>query len=275
MSLVCLAALVIGCANDSERTAPGAAGDAPMAHVHGFAPGSAGEVLVATHAGLYRVDPDGGTPAPVGASRHDLMGFTSAGSGRYVASGHPDPRESGLPSNLGLVESHDGGASWRGIAFYGAADFHVLEAREDRVYAYDGQAGILRTSADGRRWRERVPPGDVGSLAIDPRGSERLVVATLGGLAASSDGGARWRPPRTDTDGALSWPSGQRLYLVDGAGAVYVSRDAGRQWRQTGDLRGAPAAFEAIGRDLYAALPDGSVRRSTDDGASWSLIASF
>ena len=119
MSLVCLAALAIGCANDSERTAPGAAGDAPMAHVH-------------------------------------------AGSGRYVASGHPDPRESGLPSNLGLVESRDGGANWRGIAFYGAADFHVLEAREDRVYAYDGQAGVLRTSADGRRWRERVPPGDVG-----------------------------------------------------------------------------------------------------------------
>ena len=203
------------------------------------------------------------------------MGFTSAGSGRYVASGHPDPRKSGLPANLGLVESRDGGASWRGIAFYGAADFHVLEAREDRVYAYDGRDGILRTSADGRRWRERVPPGEVGSLAIDPRGSERLVVATPGGLAASSDGGARWRPLRTDIAGALSWPTGQRLYLVDGAGVVYLSRDAGRQWRQTGDLRGEPTAFEAIGPDLYAALPDGSVRRSTDDGASWSLIASF
>ncbi len=56
-----------------------------------------------------------------GASRDGFMGFRSAGSGRYVASGHPDPRETALPANLGLVESRDGGASWRGVAYYGTA----------------------------------------------------------------------------------------------------------------------------------------------------------
>jgi hypothetical protein len=97
VSLLGLAALLPGCANDSERMALKAAGGAQAGHVHGFAPGSSGEVLIATHDGLYKLDSGGGSPAPVGASRHDLYAALPDGSVR---------------------RSTDDGASWSLIASF-------------------------------------------------------------------------------------------------------------------------------------------------------------
>ena len=246
-----------------------------MSHVHGIAPGPAGQTLIATHDGLYNVKPGSGSPELVGDSRHDLMGFTRAGRDRYVASGHPDPREPGLPSNLGVIESRDQGRTWNGIAFYGEADFHVLEAQGKHVYGYDGHSGRLRATAGGRQWREHVPPDDIMSLALDPRSPKRLVAATPSGVSTSSNGGAKWRPLRSDIAGLLTWPGAKRLYLADGTGTIHRSRDGGRDWTRVGRLGGPPTAFEGVGADLYAALQDGSVHRSSDGGATWSVIASF
>jgi hypothetical protein len=39
-----------------------------------------------------------------------------------------------------------------------------------------------------------------------------------------------------------------------------------------GAIGGEPAAFDGSGRgDLYVALHDGTIKRSTDGGASWSV----
>jgi hypothetical protein len=37
------------------------------------------------------------------------MGFSVAGPGRFIGSGHPDPSDTSSPPNLGLIESRDGG----------------------------------------------------------------------------------------------------------------------------------------------------------------------
>ena len=266
----------VGCGSGQQsQTEPTEPPDGSATHVHGFAPGQRSEVLIATHHGLYRIGSEGGAPEPVGQRRHDLMGLTSPGAGRHLASGHPDPRASGMPPNLGLIESRDGGGSWKPVDMYGRADFHVLEARGKRIYAYDGHTGVLRVTSGGRKWREHVTSFEVGSLAIDPRDGERLVASTSVGIAASENEGKSWQAIRPDTAGALSWPEARRLYLLNSAGGVFLSRDAGRKWGMTGTLRGTPEAFEAIGETLYAALLDGSVMRSTDDGATWSRVESF
>jgi hypothetical protein len=54
---------------------------------------------------------------------------------------------------------------------------------------------------------------------------------------------------------------------------VRHSGDAGRNWRTRGTVGGQPAAFISHGSDLYVALHDGTVRRSTDGGRSWTLRA--
>ena len=40
-----------------------------------------------------------------------------------------------------------------------------------------------------------------------------------------------------------------------------------------GSIGGQPAAFIAHGRDLYAALADATVVRSTDGGRTWTVRA--
>lgn len=273
--LLIAASIASACATKEESGSDAGDAAAATSHVHGIAPGPAGGALIATHDGLYRVNRKAGSPELVGDNRHDLMGFTQAGRNRYVASGHPDPRDTRLPPNLGVVESHDQGRTWNGIAFYGEGDFHVLEAQGKYVYGYDGQSGLLRSTSGGRRWREHVPPDEIISLAISPRSPKQLIAASPSGLSTSTTGGARWRQLRPDIAGMLTWPAPDRLFLVDPAGTVHLSRNGGRAWEQVGRLGGSPTAFEAVGADLYAGLQDGSVRRSTDAGATWSVAATF
>ena len=273
--LLVAASIAPACSTDDEPQRDIGDASAEMSHVHGIAPGPAGGALIATHDGLYRVNPKAGSPELVGDNRHDLMGFTRAGRDRYVASGHPDPRDTRMPPNLGVIESRDQGRTWNGIAFYGEADFHVLEAQGDSIYGYDGHGGRLRASTGGPQWREHVPPDEILSLAISPRSPKQLIAASPSGLSASITGGAKWRPLRPDITGMLTWPATDRLFLVDPAGTVHLSRDGGGAWKQVGRLGGAPTAFEAVGADLYAALQDGSVRRSSDAGATWSVVATL
>jgi hypothetical protein len=70
----------------------------------------------------------------------------------------------------------------------------------------------------------------------------------------------------------LTWPAASRLFGVGADGKVARSDDAGRSWRPVGEVGGQPAASEAEGaRDLYVALHDGTIKRSTDGGVSWSV----
>jgi photosystem II stability/assembly factor-like uncharacterized protein len=56
---------------------------------------------------------------------------------------------------------------------------------------------------------------------------------------------------------------------------VSASGDAGRSWQEVGQVGGQPAAFEGEGpEELYVALHDGTVKRSMDGGASWTVRSS-
>lgn len=243
-----------------------------MSHVHGLGVDpSTKRLYVATHHGLFAADEGDRTPEPVSQSRQDIMGFSIAGPDRFIGSGHPS-LDQDLPPHLGLIESRDGGRTWQSVSLLGAADFHVLEVAGDHVYGVDALESRLLASRDGgRHWQQRTPPAAVFDLTVDPDDPRRILASTQAGLFSSADGGRRWRPVAADHAGLLAWPAADALHLVDGQGGVHVSRDGGRDWRAVGDIGGAPAAFIADGSDLYAALADGTVRRSTDGGATWSV----
>jgi hypothetical protein len=247
-------------------------------HVHGLGVNPADDALfIATHTGLYRVGKNARKADRVGDRFQDTMGFTIVGPNRFLGSGHPDlteAQERNLPPHLGLIESTDSGKTWRSISLLGEADFHVLRFAGERVYGYDASNDRLLVSGDrGRGWDELEKPGPIVDLAVDPGDARRIIVASSGGLEQglfeSRDGGESWTRV-SEAVGLLAWSD--RLYLVGGGGQVFASTDGGRQVEQRSEIGGDPAAFETEGPgELYAALHDGTIKHSTNGGATWAV----
>ncbi len=271
-------ALLVSCGGEDPqpRTAASAASSGAheeIGHVHGLGTQGA-DLLIATHAGLWRADAGQTEPRSVGTARHDLMGFTTQTAKRFLASGHPDPSDPELPGKLGLMVSRDAGRTWTNVSLLGKADFHVLQASGSRVYGAEGSE--LQVSGDGgRTWRSSAAPGGLFSLAINPVNPKRFVASSEVGLIASSDSGETMRAISGGESraGLLTWPSEQRLYLVDADGTVSVSRNGGANWAQVGGIGGQPTAFISADGALYAALADGTVKVSADGGRSWTIRA--
>ena len=252
------------------------AGDAGPVHVHGLGVNPEdGALFIATHTGLFRVGAGESKAARVGDGYQDTMGFTVVSENRFLGSGHPDLRQD-LPPLLGLIESTDAGASWRSVSLLGEADFHMLRFAGKSLYGYDASNDRLLGSDDnGRSWRKLARPGLLFDLSVDTSDSRHLVATAesqLGpALFESTTGGQEWTA-KASLAGLLAWPASDRLYLVTGAGEVFRSPDIGRSLDLRGKIGGQPAAFLAQGPDdLYVALHDGTIKRSTDGGATWSI----
>lgn len=263
---------------DEETFSSAVSADPGPVHVHGLGINPADNALfIATHTGLFRVKEGARRAERVGALYQDTMGFTVVGPNRFLGSGHPDlndAREKNLPPLLGLIESTDNGESWESISLLGKADFHILRYAGERVYGYDVANDRLLVSSDrGRNWSELGIPGPVVDLAVDPSDARHIIVASAGGLDKglfeSRDGGERWEPI-SDLIGLLAWPG--RLVLIADDGEVFGSDDGGRQFKSEGELNGQPAALVAAEpAELYAALHDGTIKRSTDGGTTWTI----
>lgn len=259
-------ALSAGGDDDSPAGNPSSASTIGDVHGVGINPAD-GALYIATHTGLFRSAKGGSSARRVDAPEQDLMGFSVAGGDRFFASGHPGPGQN-LPPALGLIESRDRGRTWRSVSLQGEADFHLLRATGNTVYAFDGR---LRVSDDGgRSWDERTPPGEIADLAPRPGDPNRVLASTTEGLRASNDGGRSWTNGDLEPPALLAWSGPDRAFAVDGDGKVYASRDGGRTWKTTGALAAPPAALAAdASGTAYVARQDGSVDASSDGGRTW------
>jgi hypothetical protein len=270
------ALLVTGCSSDGSggATEPLAV-DPGVVHVHGLGtdPADRQVVYAATHTGLFRIED--GEAERVGAGYHDLMGFTITPDGTFLASGHPDMQSDDLrlpdaPPLLGLVESEDGGTSWRSRSLLGEADFHALTTLDGVVYGADGTSGQLLASADRSTWETR---SNVNLISLAGRSGasadDVLVGSGAEGLVASEDGGRQWREV---PDVGPGWLAVDRddFVLAQFDGALLRSAD-GRDWDQVGSLPAAPEALGANDDVLHAATSEG-IHRSEDGGVSWQLV---
>ena len=272
LAVVVLAAGLLRLRDDQTTSAS----DAGPVHVHGLGINPAdGALFIATHTGLYRAGAGDSKSVRVGDNKQDTMGFTVTGANRFLGSGHPD-FEQDLPPLLGLIESTDGGESWEPISLLGEADFHVLRSAGERVYGYDVTNDRLLASTDtGRTWRTLTRPAPMLDLAVDPADSSHLLASGESpfgmALFESTNGGKDWTT-KGSVAGLLAWPASNRLYAIAGTGEVFRSPDAGRSLDLRGRIDGQPAAFLAEGPDdLYVALHDGTIQRSTDGGATWAV----
>jgi photosystem II stability/assembly factor-like uncharacterized protein len=282
------AALVAGCGGGPDPAAvagPAAAwvdpaGEEPLIGSIAVDPGDR-SVWLSTNRGLYRLGRDrpqrvtGALRTPQGSGRISaqlVVGF--AGPGRLVASGHPDSG-SALPPVLGLIDSDDGGRTWRSVSELGAADFHAIETSGRRIVAAQyGEAAILFSDDNGRTWRGRSAPATVVDLAVDPAGGRRWVATTADGVFASRDAGQTWRPVDDAPNGRLAWDPGGAVYRMDPEAEVLRSTDGGWSWTRVGTGAPQPQALTSAGRGaLVAATGDGTVTRSADGGRTWARVA--
>ncbi|MET9429176.1 F510_1955 family glycosylhydrolase [Streptomyces sp. NPDC003036] len=239
-------------------------------HIHGLGIDPAdGRLYVATHEGVYTAD-GSGRPRLVGDSRDDFMGFTVAGDGTFLASGHPAPG-SGEPANHGLIRSTDAGKSWTTTSLKGEADFHALDHVKGTVYGYDSTGGILRVSEDGgATWKDRARLQAL-DIAVSPADPDRLVATTTEGVARSTDGGRNFARGEQPAMEFVSWASPDALYGIDFTGALHLSGDGGTTWKKTATVPGGqPQALTAVSAGhLLAATQDG-VYESKDAGKTFT-----
>lgn len=260
-----------GCASATDGESDGGAAD--LAHVHGLGVDPTdGTLYAGSHHGLFRVTDDE-IAGPVGGLVQDFMGFTVAGEGRFLASGHPGPGQPG-PSSLGLLESTDGGETWQSRSLAGEADFHALEWRHGRTWGLDALSGRLLTSRDLREW-ETLARMSAYDVAVSPHDEDTLLVTSGRGPFLSTDGGASFEPMAGAAPVALvSWADDGTLVGVDAGGGVHVLPRDSDAWEARGSLGAPPEAVHAVDAETVYAAADGKLWRSTDGGATFSAYPS-
>jgi photosystem II stability/assembly factor-like uncharacterized protein len=236
-----------------------------ITHIHGITrdPRS-GKVVIATHQGLYRLEPDGWTG---GGQVLDLMGFTIAPDGNYLGSGHPGPALK-MPQPAGLVRSTDEGRTWQVLSRGGESDFHALAAGPDFVIAFDG---TLRLTTDRTSWSDLAIDAAPHSLAVAPA-SGMILATTEQGLLASRDRGTTWKQLTPSALLALvAWADESTVVGAGVDGRLHISRDAGQSWtagtKEVGDVT-ALGAGTSDGKAEALFVVGTDVLRSTDEGAT-------
>ncbi|SMD25526.1 hypothetical protein SAMN05660733_08165 [Lentzea albidocapillata] len=262
--------LTAACANPTPATQDPPAPPATLAHVHGLGVNPAdGMLYAASHFGVFTVPADK-APERVGDRTQDTMGFVVVGPNHFLGSGHPDRPEPGTAPHLGLIESKDAGRTWQTLSLKGAADFHSLEVKHNRVYGYNSQNGQLMVSENQRDWdtRGRVAMAD---FTVSPADPDVVLATTREGLVRSTDGGRTFAAaagsPRLVL---LDWSEGEVVFGVGMDGIVHVSGDSAATWTAKGRVTGTPAALAAKGSAVYVAT-ESAIHASTDSGGTFTL----
>lgn len=251
-----------------------------VSHIHGlsFDAASPGDVLLATHFGIYRAHPDG-TAEIVSTEVSDFMGFSPdpADAGRLLASGHP-----GQGGNLGVIVSTDRGVTWQKLSdgVGGPVDFHAMTiSRADPRIIYGLYDGIQISRDGGATWTMAGPgPEKVIDLAASPSNADVLFAGTAGGLMQSTDAGRSWAligpadipvsvVETTNTNTVYAFFVGAGLFRQEGGGWAEVSTDFGDGYLLQ------LAADPADPAHLVAVDDKGAVLVTTDRGKTWGPFA--
>jgi len=253
-----------------------------LSHLHGlaFKPGGAGDLILASHNGLYLAGTDGEVKL-LSTQRDDLMALTVDPSQphRLFASGHP-----ATGGNLGLVISEDAGATWqhRSDGDEGPVDFHQLTVSGADPSVLYGVHRMLQVSRDaGRTWTAIAPPPEkLIALAASASAAEQIYAATENGLQVSSDGGREWRQAllyRNPASLVHVTPDGTVYTFVLGRGLL-AAREPDLKWETLANGFGGHYPLQmAVASDdpqwLAVLTHRGRLFVSADGGRNWQRFA--
>ena len=195
----------------------------------------------------------------------------------------------GQPGSLPqpLYRSNDGGATWKeettSVATYRQWRKCASSADGTKLVAVVGSSGLPYRSTDsGQTWTalSSASPSITHSwtgIVCSSDGS--IIMGSASGVAIrySLDGGSTWG---ATSAGLLGWSgyccsaNGQMMAACSST-FISVSTDTGANWTQqtaAGSRGWAAIACSSDGSKIVACASDGTIYRTTDTGANWSLI---
>jgi len=206
-----------------------------------------------------------------------------------------DPRVRGTlyaGTERAVYKSVDGGLSWKPTALTTAGFVGALKVHPRLGTVYAGtSAGLFLSANGGISWRRltRGFQGDsVSALAFSPSSARTVyaAVSTLserGGVFKSVDGGASWAFSGRGIstlliDSVAVDPEHPDTLWITGGTVPFKSTDRGATWTRVvpgpgGNRRATRVVLDPVdGATAYLVLPDGSLRRSRDGGATWESM---
>jgi photosystem II stability/assembly factor-like uncharacterized protein len=292
--LVALAVLVLTACGQNPQPNGANFGDQKN-HIHAMLalPGKAGQVLLATHYGLFRTTDGGKTWQKVlggpGQLAQGLMTqYLTASPANpervYVeAITFPDlPKSSGVP---GIYTSTDGGATWSlmtALSSLPSPSIYYMAAgaqSEKQLYIYmQGlrAQGLYETLDAGGHWQALGALPDTQSLGllVDPAKAGHLFVYSEAGLFASDDNGAHWQAAPGIKDGISRALLNGAMIYASGDDGTFVSQDGGAHFTLTAQnlalqfMSSSPqtpnSVFGLSGSTLYL---------TTDGGQHWHAVS--
>lgn len=184
----------------------------------------------------------------------------------------------------GVFKSEPAGGAWQQAA--GDVGFPwwmslAMDPEDPQVLYATGQTGLYKTTDAAASWTKLAFPFPDSSLVVtDPRRAGIVYAApsALFGLFKSEDGGQTWR----DMSAGLSaFPvralgvdpeSPDVLYAGTWRGGIDKSVDGAQSWVNVG-LRNAIVYEVLVSAGRVFAVTDLGIYRSSDAGASWTLLA--
>lgn len=176
-----------------------------------------------------------------------------------------------------IYVSTDGGSTWQGtsgINYMFNAKLFFDHDQGQVVYAVGRHDQVARSMDGGRTWMECAPtqfwhPETDTQLAIHPKDSNKLILATRGGgVLISKDGCQSWQSINEGlgnlfVNTVTFDPLNPRTIYVGTDGGVYISYDSGEHWGVVNEgLLGATVIYSIMvdpqdSKNVYAATPYG------------------
>ncbi|MBI5954892.1 MAG: hypothetical protein HY865_24800 [Chloroflexi bacterium] len=267
-------------------------------------PAQPGRVIAAARSGIF-VSYDGGSNwSGLGNPPVVVMEWNA------VAIDPADPQHIVAETNWGnfLVNSHDGGATWKQAFNFGdqRVGWQVVTfAPSDSNIVYAGSTGYFSAGSfdpsqpgkgiyvsknGGDSWssanNELTQDASVYGLAVDATNPQVVFAATSNhGLLKTTDGGGDWQmvqgglPERGSTVVAIDPANANNILAGFQRKALYRSTDGGQTWQPSALGMNPEAQISSIvfdpasaGEVVYAADSFGGVYRSSDGGKTWSAI---
>lgn len=243
---------------------------------------------------VYAGADDGGVYRARADQAGDVVSGSGIPSGAAVASLAPDPQRAGVVlagTSVGLYRSADYGDTWRawGSGLPHASAVGLAMTPDDAtLLAGIDHGGVYRSVDGGATWvsaAQGLPPKATPVALLWDAPARLWLAGLIGGgatqLYASADDGRTWTPratglPASAQVNALAMLSGAPALFAATTSGLYVSADAGQNWRHVAGLpAGSALALATLPHQptwLYASVGAG-VYRSTDSGATWQVVA--